>query len=336
VLVAETLYTIFQGKSKTLCSFIRFSKDSCCFLFKKDEDIPSSTSLTAGNQKLASLMSLKIMLVVLSAALLHATWNFLVKSTDDKHLSMSAVVLGHTPFAIAALLYAPMPKLESLPYILVGALLHVGYQLFLLASYRIGDLSHVYPLARGAAPLIVAGISVIVLGQHISSRELAAIVIIGGGIMSLALTRRSDGLRNGRAATLALITGGFIAAYSLIDGLGARQAGTALGFYGWLSTINAVIFAAVIRGVRPGILQRVVTRDWRLALGGGGASFCAYALVTWAFTVAPIPLVTALRETSIVFALLLGVLFLKERLDIFKVCTTFCTLLGLVLLRCHR
>ena len=99
-------------------------------------------------------MSLPVMIIVLFAALLHACWNFLVKSMDDKHLSMSAVVLGHMPFAIATLLFAPLPRLESLPYILAGAVLHVGYQLFLLASYRIGDLTQVYPLARGSAPLI--------------------------------------------------------------------------------------------------------------------------------------------------------------------------------------
>ena len=118
-------------------------------------------------------------------------------------------------------------------------MLHTGYQLFLLNSYRIGDLSQVYPLARGVAPLIVAGISVILLGINLSQFELAAIVTIGTGIMSLTLARRSDGMRNVRAASLAIITGGFIAAYSLVDGLGARQAGTALGFYSWLSIINA-------------------------------------------------------------------------------------------------
>ena len=281
-------------------------------------------------------MPLQVMIIVLFAALLQASWNFLVKSTDDKDLSMSAVVLGHTPFAVVALLSAPLPSLESLPYILAGAVLHVGYQLFLLASYRIGDLSHVYPLARGAAPLIVAVISVTLLGLHLSWLELTAVITIGTGIMSLALVRRSDGLRNGRAASLAIITGVFIASYSLVDGLGAREAGTALGFYGWLSTMNAVIFAAIMRVVRPGILKRVVCQDWRLALGGGGASFFAYAMVTWAFTVAPIPLVTALRETSIVFALLLGVFVLKERLDPMKVLATMCTLLGVGLLRVNR
>lgn len=281
-------------------------------------------------------MSFPIMIVVLLAALLHASWNFLVKRNDDKHLSMSAVVLGHTPFALIALLFAPLPNPESLPYLLIGAGLHVGYQLFLLASYRIGDLSQVYPLARGSAPLMVAGVSVTLLGVHLSRIELTAVAAIGTGIMSLALVRRSDGLRNGRAASLAFITGGFIASYSLVDGLGAREAGTALGFYGWLSAVNGVVFAAIMRTVQPGIVTRVVRKDWRLALGGGGASFLAYAMVTWAFTVAPIPLVTALRETSIVFALLLGVFVLKERLDLAKVLATVWTMLGIGLLRVNR
>lgn len=281
-------------------------------------------------------MSLTVMMVVLLAALLHASWNFLVKSAHDKDLSMSAVVLGHTPFALAALLLSPLPGRESLPYILGGAALHVGYQLFLLASYRIGDLSQVYPLARGVAPLIVTGVSVTLLGVRLSWIELSAVMAIASGIMSLVLVRRSDGLRNGRAALLAVITGGFIASYSLVDGLGAREAGTALGFYGWLSVVNAVIFASLMRVVKPGIVKRVVLRDWRLALRGGGASFFAYAMVTWAFTVAPIPLVTALRETSIVFALLLGIFVLKERLDPMKLLATMCTLLGVGLLRVNR
>jgi len=281
-------------------------------------------------------MSLPVMIIVLFAAFLHASWNFLVKSTDDKHLSMSAVVLGHMPFALAALLFAPLPGRESLPYLLGGAVLHVGYQLFLLASYRIGDLSQVYPLARGSAPLIVAGISVTLLGVHFSWLELTAVTTIGTGIMSLTLVRRSDGLRNCRAASLAIITGGFIASYSLVDGMGAREAGTALGFYGWLSAMNAVIFAAIMRVIQPGTVRKVVCQDWRLALWGGGASFFAYAMVTWAFTMAPIPLVTALRETSIVFALLLGVFVLKEPLDLMKAFATMCTLLGVGLLRVNR
>lgn len=271
--------------------------------------------------------------IVLLAALLHASWNFLVKRTDDKHLSMSAVVLGHTPFALAALVYAPMPRPGALPYILAGAVLHSGYQLFLLSSYRIGDLSQVYPLARGVAPLIVTGISVFFLGVHLSWPELAAVIMIGTGIMSLSLVRRGDGERNAPAAALAVTTGGFIASYSLVDGLGAQAAGTVLGFYGWLSVLNAVIFAAIMRVVRPEIVKRSVWRNWPMSLTGGGASFLAYAMVIWAFTMAPIALVAALRETSIIFAMLLGVFVLNERLDLMKVLTTLLTLLGIGLLR---
>ena len=281
-------------------------------------------------------MSLTVMIFVLFAALLHASWNFMVKSRDDKHLSMTAVVLGHTPFAVAALLYAPLPNFQALLYLFAGVMLHVGYQLFLLASYRIGDLSQVYPLARGVAPLIVAAVSVFILGAHLSWMELTAVIAIATGIMSLTLVRRSDGLRNARAAMLALITGGFVASYSLVDGLGAREADTALGFYGWLSTINGFLFAAIMRFIRPGIVRKVIFQNWRLALCGGGASFFAYAIVTWAFTVAPIALVTAVRETSIIFALLLGVVVLKERLDPMKMLATMCTMLGVGLLRVNR
>jgi drug/metabolite transporter (DMT)-like permease len=281
-------------------------------------------------------MSLAVMTIVLIAALLHASWNYLVKQTEDKHLSMSAVVLGHTPFAAAALLCTPLPEFNSLPYVIAGAVLHTGYQLFLLYSYRIGDLSQVYPLARGVAPLFVAGISVMLLGVNLSQFELIAIVTIGTGIMSLTLVRRSDGLRNRRATSLAIITGGFIAAYSIVDGLGAREAGTALGFYSCLSILNAIIFAAFMGFIRPGLIKKVVSQNWRLAFSGGCASFTAYALVIWAFTLAPIALVTALRETSIIFALLLGVFVLKERLDLVKLIATMLTMLGVGMLRVNR
>jgi drug/metabolite transporter (DMT)-like permease len=283
-----------------------------------------------------TLIPLDVMIVVLFSAALHALWNLLVKRCDDKHLAMTAVVLGHVPFALAAMLFSPWPALESLPLLVTGAFLHVGYQLFLLTAYRVGDLSQVYPLARGLAPLIVAFVSVVFLGERLSAFELVAILIIGTGISSLALVRQSDGLRNRRAAMFAAATAAFIAAYSLVDGMGAREAGTAAGFYGGLSLINAVVFAIVMRVSRPGLVAKVISREWPMALFGGGASFAAYAMVTWAFTAAPIPTVAALRETSIVFGLLLGVFVLRERLDLMKVLATASTMLGVGLLRFKR
>lgn len=270
---------------------------------------------------------------VLLAAALHATWNAVVKGTGDKFASMTAIVVGHAPIAIAALPFVPSPAPESWPYLAAGVVLHVGYQMFLLTSYRFGDLTQVYPIARGTAPMLVAGVSVVFLGVHLKSMEILAVFTIGAGIMSLALVRQKDGLRNSKAAALAFTTGCFIAGYSLVDGLGARLAGTSLGFYSWLAIFNALIFAFFATLRDRNAMRRLVTDTKRVFVIGGSASFIAYALVTWAFTQAPIALVTALRETSIIFALFIGVFFLKEKLDLAKVFSTLVTLLGAALLR---
>ena len=281
-------------------------------------------------------MTATVFLAVLFAAILHAGWNALVKGGADKVLAMAAVVIGHVPFAVAAVLWAPLPAVESLPWLATGVALHLGYQLFLLQAYRIGDLSQVYPIARGAAPLIVALVSVTALGVHLTGQETLAIAIIATGILSLALTRRADGLRNGKAAMLALVTGVFIASYSLVDGIGARAAGTSLGYYAWLALANAVLTSLWVGRYHPGTLRALAGRGQKMFWVGGGASFAAYAIVTWAFTQAPIALVTALRETSIVFALLLGVLALGERLSLGKLFSTFTTLAGAALLRAAK
>jgi drug/metabolite transporter (DMT)-like permease len=156
-------------------------------------------------------MNITVFIAVIGAAVLHASWNALIKSGADKRVSMAAVMLGHIPLALAALPFVPLPATASLPYLAVGILLHVGYQFFLLHAYRIGDLTQVYPIARGSAPLIVALISVLVLGVHLATIEILAITVIGAGVLSLTLVRRGDGMRNTQAAVMALVTGCFIA-----------------------------------------------------------------------------------------------------------------------------
>jgi drug/metabolite transporter (DMT)-like permease len=274
-----------------------------------------------------------VFVAVLLAAALHALWNSLVKGGADKHLSMCAVVLGHMPIALCAVFFVPFPDVASLPYLGAGIALHLGYQFFLLRAYRSGDLTQVYPIARGAAPLIVAGVSILFLGVTLQPTELLGVAVIAAGIISISLVRQGNGARNLHAAQLALVTGCFIAAYSLVDGIGARLAGTSLGFYSWLSIGNGILFAAFTARSAPHLLPRVFTTGLRTFVIGGAASFVAYALVIWAFTQAPIALVTALRETSIVFALLIGVGFLKERLDLAKVLSTMITLFGAAILR---
>lgn len=278
-------------------------------------------------------MTFSVFIAVISAALLHASWNALVKGGADKRLNMAGVVIGHIPLAVLVLFFVPSPDPASYPYLLAGMVLHFGYQWFLLASYKIGDLTHVYPIARGAAPLIVAVVSIVFLGVDLSFVEMIAIAVIAAGILSISLVRGADGVRNTKAATMALITGCFIASYSLVDGTGARLAGTALGFYAWLGISNSIIFAVYLAFTTPTVLRDLLGKGRMVFLVGGAASFVAYSLVIWAFTQAPIALVTALRETSIIFALLIGVGFMGERLSLSKVVSTMITLCGVMLLR---
>ena len=297
---------------------------------KVEDAVPNH--LPTGSKRMSPI----VLAAVLFAAALHAIWNAIAKGGLDKREAIGAIALGHVPFALLSFSLAPVPAKECLPYLGCGILLHLGYQFFLMHSYRLGDLTQVYPIARGSAPLIVALISVAFLGVHLSGIEILAITIIGAGIVSLGLVRRADGQRNPNAAMLAMTTGLFIASYSLIDGMGARVAGTALGFYAWLAIGNGIAMMLYLAIRSPKTLFAISRRGKRTFFIGGGASFAAYALVTWAFTQAPVALVAAVRETSIIFALLIGVFFLKERLDLFKIASTMTTLLGAAILKFAR
>jgi drug/metabolite transporter (DMT)-like permease len=278
-------------------------------------------------------MSVLVFCAVLAAALLHASWNAMIKGASDKQLNMIAVVLGHVPFAVLAIAIFPAPDPASIPYIAAGMSLHFGYQFFLIRAYDAGDLTQIYPLARGSAPMLVAIISVAFLGVTLAPLEMAAIGTIGLGILSMALLRKQGGARNPQGAKLALITGCFIAAYSLVDGTGARVAESPIAFYGWLAMGNAVLMAIFVAATAPHQFRALATRGKRVFVIGGSASYAAYGLVIWAFTQSPIALVTALRETSIIFALVIGVVFLKEKPDRTKIIATAITLIGVALLR---
>jgi drug/metabolite transporter (DMT)-like permease len=281
-------------------------------------------------------MTTGVFLIVLLAAFIHASWNAAAKGSDDKLRFMIGLVLGHAPFAAAALLVVPLPAWDCWPYVVGGALLHLCYQLFLQQSYRHGDLTHVYPLARGTAPLLTAALSVLWLGERLSWAAWAGILVIAVGLTSLVAVRRADGIWDARSAAMALATGCFTAGYSLVDGAGARIGGTAIGFYAMLALLNAAAMAALMHWRRPGIVGEAVWHGWRPALLAGGASFTAFALVVWGFTQAPIALVAALRETSVIFALLIGVLVLNERLNLIKLFAATITTSGALLVKLSR
>ena len=281
-------------------------------------------------------MDLIVFLVVIFAALLHAIWNAFIKVDGDRLIFMAVLLAASGVGALSTTPFLPAPAPESWPYIALSVVFHQGYTVFLLLAYRSGDLSHVYPLARGSAPLIVALFSVVLIGEKLSSPAVVAIVLIAAGIMSLSLTRGAQNLRDPWAVVFALGTGLFIAAYTLTDGVGARLAGSAHGYAAWmlgLEWIPLVVFVLLQRRARA---LPQIGRVWKPAVLMGLMSLAAYWAVIWAMTVAPIALVAALRETSIVFALLFGVLFLKERLSLARLAASFATLAGTILLKMSR
>jgi drug/metabolite transporter (DMT)-like permease len=281
-------------------------------------------------------MSIEIFLMILGAALVHATWNALFKSDEDRLGLLK--MLFRTQFGISVCLipFVALPAPESWPYLVTSAALNVGYMLFLNWAYQVGDLSHVYPFARGVAPAIVAVVSVGFLGEHLTDLGQIGVVLITLGMTSLALTRGMAGLRDPRPVLLALGTGCFIAAYTVIDALGARSAGTPHGYMVWLSLLWAVPMSVIVPVLQRGRRIPVGERSRCAGMAAGIMSYGSSWLVIWALTLAPMALVSALRETSIVFAVIIGVLFLHERLSLMRLASIATTLIGTTVLKISR
>jgi drug/metabolite transporter (DMT)-like permease len=208
--------------------------------------------------------------------------------------------------------------------------------LFLNRAYQAGDLSLVYPLARGIAPFIVAVVSVGFLGEQLSHASQIAILFIALGITSLALTRGAATLRDPRPVLLALGTGGFIAAYTIIDGIGARAAGTAHGYMIWISLLTAILIVVCVHWLQQGRRTPISRRSRGAGVVAGIMSYGSSWLVIWALTLAPLALVSALRETGIVFAVIIGVVFLKESLSLTRLASIAATLVGTAILKLNR
>ena len=276
-------------------------------------------------------MSSFTLFVILCAAALHASWNAAVKGGADKRLQMAAVTIGHMPFAALALFFAPPMDVAAWPLLILGAVFHFGYQIFLIEAYKLGDLSQVYPIARASAPVMATIFGALVLGDRLAPFELIGIAIIATGLLSTVGLRIQNVPH--KAALTALITGMSIASYSMSDGYGGRLGNSPIAFYGWLSLINGVLMAIYLRSTSPDSVPLLWTKSRLTLIGGGFASFCAYSLVMWAFTQAPIPVVMAIRESSILIAFGIGVVFLGEKLTRAKLIGTVVTIIGIITLR---
>ncbi len=255
-----------------------------------------------------------VTLAVLAAGFMHAAWNALVKggSGGDPLLDTSTVVAGSAACSLAALPFLPLPLAAAWPMALASMVIHFGYYVALSEAYRAGDLSFAYPLMRGTAPLIVTVLGIVFLRELPSLQVTAGIVLICAGIVAIAFAQRH---RHPRAATYwALGNAGIIAVYTLVDGAGARASGNALAYVVWLSFLESVFFLAWVRWHRGASAVAYVRTRWRRGLVGGFFSVGAYAIVLWAMTRAPVAAVAALRETSVLFAALIGAVLLKEPL----------------------
>ena len=278
-------------------------------------------------------MSLNIFIAVILAAFLHATWNAMVKNEENKYLAVTAIVLGHVPASVFIILLTPFPSIESIPFIILSALMHNGYNWYLLSAYKFGDLTKVYPIARGTAPILVTIVSLIFLGVALSNFEVLGIFIISLGILSLSF-HRAKSLKNRSAAIYALVTGFFIMGYSITDGYGARVSNSFLSYMGWVFILNAFSFPLILKiNDKSEVITKIFKEGKKIFFIGGTLSYIVYGIVIWGFTQAPIALITALRETSIIFALLIGTFFLKEKFTLLKVIATFIIFFGVALLK---
>lgn len=249
---------------------------------------------------------------VLFAALLHAGWNALVKSSRDKDLDMATIHLIGSFMAIPLVALVGWPKAEAWPFIAVSVVIHIGYYLALTGAYRHGDLGLTYPLMRGVAPLLVALSATFTLGETLSPMAWAGVVGISCGVLVLGLNRHA--LEVPKAVAFALANAVIIAIYTVVDGLGVRASGNALQYVATLFLFDGWPFALLMFATRGPALGRYARQRWPLATVGACASLGSYGIALWAMTQAPVATVAALRETSVLFAVLLGVWFLKEAL----------------------
>ena len=278
-------------------------------------------------------MDISVIFVVLGAAFLHAFWNFQVRGTEDKALGMAAVMFGHLPLAIIGLTYVGLPVGGSWPYVMVSAVLHLGYQVFLLNAYRFGELTQIYPVARSASPMLITLFTMITVPGILQTMEVIGVIMISGAIMIYGIAQYRTKSVGFTGIILAVITGFFIASYSIVDAEGTRIAQSAISYYGASTTANAVLFAIYLLWFKPSVFGRIFPDSLSTFVIGGNASYFAYVAVLWACLSTPVAVVSSLRETSVLFAVGLGVLALKEKMTFLKVGVILTIFCGVIVLR---
>lgn len=254
-------------------------------------------------------MSLLVFCVILFAAALHAVWNAIVKSGSDTLLTTVLVAASGAAIGIVALPFLPPVSAATWPYLAISAVLEIAYYALVAGAYRNADMSRAYPLMRGTPPLIVALVSTLFLGMALSVTGWLGVALVSIGLLSLTLGSLKGATRG---IAFAMVNALVIASYTLIDGFGVRASGSPAAYTMWIFVLTGVPLAGWALLRRPDFLP-YARRNWHLGLAGGVGTLVSYGLVLWAMTEAPIPLVAALRETSILFGTAIAALILKER-----------------------
>ncbi len=273
-------------------------------------------------------ISLPLTLAVLGAALLHAGWNALVKSSADKQLDTVGLAAGAGVIAFAVAPWLSMPARESWPWLAGSTAVHILYFICLAGAYRWGELSYTYPVMRGGGPMIVALVGALTLGEVLPLAESVGVAMICAGILAFA-----SGAHDRRATAFAVANAVVIATYTLIDAQGARASGAPVSYTLWFFAANAIVITAMGVATRGAAVPSYLRRHWLRAAVGGVCSLGAYGIALWAMTRAPVALVAVLRETSVIFAAALGAIFLKEKFTRRRLVATGAVLAGLIALR---
>lgn len=255
-----------------------------------------------------------IVLAVMVGALLHASWNALVKSSTDKSLDMALIHVIGSLMAIPLVAWVGWPRAAAWPFITASVTIHIGYYIALTGAYRHGELGLTYPLMRGVAPLLVALSASVTLGEQLSPLAWGGVLGVSAGVLLLGLNAHAFAAP--RAVAFALANAVIIAVYTVVDGHGVRSAGlglqATLQYVATLFLLDGWPFALLMLAQRGSALPRYAVRRWPAACGGALASLGSYGIALWAMTRAPVATVAALRETSVLFAVLIGAVLLHE------------------------
>lgn len=280
-------------------------------------------------------MDLFVFAAVLIAAACHAGWNGLLKLNVEPIVATTLLAMASGLVVVPFVFVAGLPDAAAWPYLIASVAVHIGYYHTLAEAYRHGDLGQVYPIARGTAPLLTALVATLALGEMLGLFAWAGVIALTAGILLLVVWGGRQARRfDARSVGFALLTSLTITAYTLVDGIGARVAGSAAAYSTWLFLLSgtAMSLYGLIR-IGPQRLAGHFRASWATALGGAALSTAAYAIAIWAMTVAPIALVAALRETSVLFAALISTFLLHEPWRGARIAATLIVLAGALLLR---